>query len=650
MPKTSPVDRRDATCFQNAHSNCWGTHVVCSRDAPPSYDSLPTHVHVKADSQMHKFGLWAPKAQKLAVKWREQILPMQGPNQRGWWTLEVQEATCGDKYSFLLDDDTAEYPDPRSLRQQDGVHGQSELYDHANFEWHDQLWRGSPKTGSILYELHIGTFSKEGTFDGAIPHLPHLADLGVTHVEVMPVAAWSGKQGWGYDSVALFATHEPYGGPDGFKRFVDACHSAGLSVILDVVYNHFGPVGNYTTKFGPYLTEDRRTPWGSAVNLDGEGSDEVRRFFDDNALMWLKHYHCDGLRFDAVHAFLDLSAVHFLEQISTEVEQLSSTLGQEYMLIAESDLNDPRIVRSREANGYGMDAQWSDDFHHALFTVLYRPQGPEPGYYNDFGSLEDLHKTLQQSFVYDGQYSGFRKRRHGRPPEHVAAHKFVHFGQNHDQVGNRAQGERLEQLAGVEAAKVGLGMLLTAPYIPMLFMGEEWATSSPFLYFADHDDVEIRKSVAEGRKREFAGSGFDGDVPNPEDGETYERSKLNWDEQGEGKHAEMLAWVKSLIKLRRAHVCFNDGDMHRIQVTRDDRRQTLVMVRAEARMVINLGTENYGFHLLQSERLELVSREGVGVADNLLNLPGMSFAVLMSSTEDWENQQVASRRHVPVPA
>ena len=252
---------------------------------------------------MHKFGVWAPQAQKMSLQWRGQILPMNGPNKRGWWTLEVSQAGCGDSYAFLLNDDPTPYPDPRSLRSPDGVHGPSELYDHSLFKWHDQLWRGSPKTGSVIYELHIGTFSKEGTFDGAIQHLPYLADLGVTHVELMPIAAWAGQQGWGYDSVALFAPHEPYGGPDGFKRFVDACHATGLSVILDVVYNHFGPVGNYTIKFGPYLNPKRKTPWGDAVNLDEEGSDEVRRFFVDNALMWLKDYHCDGLRFDAVHAF-----------------------------------------------------------------------------------------------------------------------------------------------------------------------------------------------------------------------------------------------------------------------------------------------------------------------------------------------------------
>lgn len=593
---------------------------------------------------MHRFGIWAPKARQISLSWKDETLKMSGPNRRGWWTLDVPEAACGDSYAFQLDDDSVKYPDPRSLRQPGGVHGPSELYDHGQFQWHDQLWRGAPKIGSIIYELHIGTFSAEGTFDGAIQHLGHLAELGITHVEVMPVAAWAGQQGWGYDSVALFATQEAYGGPDGLKRFVDASHAAGLSVILDVVYNHFGPVGNYATKFGPYLNEDRKTPWGAAVNLDQEGSDEVRRFFIDNALMWLRDYHCDGLRFDAVHAFIDLSAVHFIEQLALEVERLGATLAKEFYLIAESDLNDPRVVRPREANGYGMDAQWSDDFHHSLFTVLYEPKQGESGYYADFGRLSDLHKALKHAFVYDGQYSGYRKRRHGRPATALSAHHFIHFDQNHDQVGNRGWGERLEHLIGLDAAKVSLGLLLTAPYVPMLFMGEEWAASTPFLYFADHEDEHMRRSVAEGRRQEFAAFGFEGDVPNPEDTETYEKSRLNWSEQDTGKHAEMLAWVKALIKLRRTTVAFNDGDMNSLTVGSSDTARTLAMERDEARVLINFGENPYTFELLEGERVVLVSKEGVGSQSGALTLPPTSLAVLLSTREAVEDRQVNTRQ------
>jgi len=588
---------------------------------------------------MHKFGVWAPRAEKMAVKLSDRVLAMNGPNKRGWWMLHVEEANCGDDYAFLIDDDPTPYPDPRSMRQPNGVHGMSRLYDHSVFEWHDRVWRGSPKTGAVVYELHIGTFSVEGTFDGAIKHLDYLADLGVTHLELMPVAEFAGDRGWGYDGVALFAAHEPYGGPDGLKRFVDACHARGLSVILDVVYNHFGPVGNYTNKFGPYLTERHKTPWGAAVNLDEGGSDEVRRFFTDNALMWLRDYHCDGLRFDAVHEYIDRSAVHFMEQLSLEVERLGATLGKEYYLIAESDLNDPRIIRPREADGYGMDSQWSDDFHHSLFTLLYTKE-PDKAYYKDFGTMADLHKALKHAFVFDGKYSMYRKCKHGRPAEGLSAHHFIHFDQNHDQVGNRALGERLEHLCGLDAAKVALGLVLMAPYIPMLFMGEEFAASSPFLYFADHDDEATRKLVSEGRKRDFAQFGFDGEVPNPEDLKTFEDSKLRWDEIGEGKHAEMLAWTRALIKLRRSKVCLNDGSMHHLLMSSDNKRKTLVMQRDEARILANLGEQPYNFELLEGETLCLISREGIAVNGGDLELPGMTLAVLISTTEQVEDREV----------
>ena len=588
---------------------------------------------------MHTFGVWAPKAKTMSLKWRGGALLMGGPNKRGWWTLDVEEAGGGDDYSFLMDDDPTAYPDPRGLRQPNGVHGASQIYCHDAFEWHDQLWRGAPRTGAVLYEVHIGTFSKAGTFDGAIEHLEYLVDLGVTHIEVMPVAEFAGDRGWGYDGVALFATHEPYGGPNGFKRLIDACHAKGLSVILDVVYNHFGPVGNYANKFGPYLTSKHKTPWGDAVNLDEGGSDEVRRFFCDNALMWLKDYHCDGLRFDAVHEFYDKSAVNFMEQLSVEVERLSATVGREYYLIAESDLNDPQVIRPQEAHGYGMDSQWSDDFHHALFSLLYTKE-PGRGYYGDFGKLSDLHKALKHAYVYDGQYSSYRKRKHGRLVEGLSAHHFVHFDQNHDQVGNRALGERLEHLCGMDVAKVSIGLVLMAPYVPMLFMGEEFAASTPFLYFADHDEDEMRRLVVEGRKRDFALFGFGDDVPNPAEMETFEQSKLKWDEINEGKHAEMLGWVKALIKLRRSTVALNDGSMQHLMVSSDERKQTLVLQRDEVRIVLNLGIEIYGFELLEGEELRLVSREGLGVRDNTMELPGMTLAVLMSTTEDAEEREV----------
>jgi maltooligosyltrehalose trehalohydrolase len=362
---------------------------------------------------MQEFRIWGPLAKRIQLKYGEQTCPMEGPDEHGWWSLKVEKAEPGMDYAFLIDDDPTPYPDPRSLWQPKGVHGASRLYDQGSFRWTDEHWEGPPLAGAVIYELHIGTFSEAGTFDGAIAHLDHLAELGITHVEVMPVAEWAGDRGWGYDGVALYAVTQSYGGPDGFKRFVDACHARSLAVILDVVYNHFGPVGNYTNKFGPYLTDRHQTPWGIAVNFNEGGSDQVRRFFCDNAAMWLRDFHVDGLRLDAVHEFIDRSAVNFMEQLSAEVEQMEATLGRRLVVIAESDLNDPKLVRPREAGGYGMDAQWSDDFHHALFTLLH-PGNPGMGYYGDFGTMEHLVKALEHVFVYDGVYSRYRKHSHGR--------------------------------------------------------------------------------------------------------------------------------------------------------------------------------------------------------------------------------------------
>ena len=431
-------------------------------------------------------------------------------------------------YGFRLDDDPGIYPDPRSAWQPNGVHGLSRVYDHKAFAWQDERWQAPPLASAVMYEMHVGTFTQEGTFDSAIARLDHLSKLGITHLELMPVAAYPGDRGWGYDGVQLFAVTENYGGPDSLKRFVNACHVRGLAVVLDVVYNHFGPVGNYAGKFGPYLTDRHCTPWGDAVNFEGPGSDEVRRFFCDNALMWMRDFHIDGLRLDAIHEIVDRSAVHFLEQLSAEVEVLAATLGGRLVLIAESDLNDPRVVTPREAGGYGIDAQWSDDFHHALFTLLHVEGG---GYYADFGSFEKLVKSLKHVFIYDGAYSTYRRRRHGRPVDGLSARHFICFIQNHDQVGNRATGERLEHIVGMDRAKLAIALVLTAPFIPLLFQGEEYAAATPFLYFADHEDPEMARAVSEGRKKEFAAFGFaEQQIPDPEAPETFQRSKINWAE------------------------------------------------------------------------------------------------------------------------
>src|ERR1017187_7826003 len=420
---------------------------------------------------MHEFRVWAPGAKKVSVKVGDGLHAMEGPDERGWWKASVADAGAGWDAGFQLDNKPAVVPNPRSRWQPQGVHAVSRVYDHKTFAWHDEHWTAPPLAGAIYYEMHVGTFTPGGAFDSAIERLDYLFELCITHIELMPVAAFAGDRGWGYDGVDLYAVAEHYGGPDGLKRFVDACHVRGLAVVLDVVYNHFGPVGAYAGKFGPYLTNRHCTPWGDAVNLDGPWSDEVRRFFIDNALMWMRDFHIDGLRLDAVHGFVDRSAINFLEQLSAEVEVLAAALGRRLVLIAESDLNDPRVVRPREAGGYGIDAQWSDDFHHSLFTLLHKE---DLGYYKDFGTIGHLAKALTQVFVYDGQYSEYRGRRHGRPVDGLSAHRFLGFIQTHDQVGNRVAGDRVEQMMGMDCAKVAAGMVLTAPFVPLIFQGEEF--------------------------------------------------------------------------------------------------------------------------------------------------------------------------------
>jgi maltooligosyltrehalose trehalohydrolase len=576
---------------------------------------------------MHRFEVWAPLPKKVAVRVNDVNLAMHGPDEQGWWRLDVDQADAGADYCYLIDDDDKCYPDPRSQWQPHGVHGMSRVYGQDLFAWGDAKFRASPLASAIVYEMHIGTFTHEGTLDAAIGRLDYLANLGISHVELMPVASFAGNHGWGYDGVALYSVHEPYGGPDALKRFVYAAHEKGLAVLLDVVYNHFGPVGNYTGKFAPYMTEAHRTPWGGAVNLEAEWSHQVRRFFFDNALMWLRDYHIDGLRLDAVHAFIDRSAIHFLEQLSVEVEALSAALDRPMVVIAESDLNDPRVVTSREAGGWGMDAQWSDDFHHALFTVLQRE--PAGGYYSDFGDLSQLAKALEKSFVYDGIYSRYRNRVHGRPAGHVPQHRFLGYIQNHDQVGNSAVGDRLRQVVGLERAKIAAALVFASPFIPMIFQGEEWAASSPFQYFADHEDEEMARLVSEGRKREFAAFGWDPKrIPDPEKRETFERSKLNWGELNDGEHAEMLAWYRELIRLRRTTAALNQGDPGHTRVRFDQEEMWTSMERGNVTLCCNLGDRERRFDVQAGGNMVLSSRETLTVMDGGVVLPPDTVVIL----------------------
>jgi maltooligosyltrehalose trehalohydrolase len=513
----------------------------------------------------HRFELWAPRAERVEVVLGDgRRLAMAAQQDRaGWWSLLVEDAGPGWDYAYSLDQGPPR-PDPRSPFQPGGIDGPSRLVDVSAWDWTDTTWRGVNLHSGVFYELHVGTFSPQGTFEGAIPYLDHLVDLGVDVVELLPVAEASGDRGWGYDGVDLYAPHHAYGGPEGLVRLVDACHSRGLAVVLDVVYNHLGPAGNYLGEFGPYFTDRYSTPWGLAVNLDGAGSDEVRRFFIDNALMWLRDYHFDGLRLDAVHAIVDTSATHFLEQLSEEVRALAAAVGRSLFLVAESDLNDPRLVRPTAAGGYGIDAQWSDDFHHALHALL---TGETSGYYADFGSVEDLALALRRAFVYAGQFSPHRGRRHGRAPVGLSAWSFLGYLQNHDQVGNRATGERSGALMSLDRLKVAAAVVLTAPFLPMLFQGEEWAASSPFQYFTAHADPELGRAVSEGRRGEFSSFGWDPeDVPDPQDEKTFLRSKLQWDEREREPHAQMLAWHRGLIALRRQRWELNDGRFDTVEV------------------------------------------------------------------------------------
>lgn len=572
---------------------------------------------------MHTFEVWAPVARTVAVETAAGSHPMKRLD-GGWWQVEVADAEPGTDYRFVVDGGDP-VPDPRSAWQPEGVNGPSRLLNNTTFTWTDETWQARPLSSAIIYELHVGTFTPEGTFKSTIERLDYLVDLGITHIELMPLNEFSGPWGWGYDGVDLYAPHHAYGTPDDLKALVNVCHAKGLAVLLDVVYNHFGPAGNYLGTFGPYLTEAYKTPWGAAVNLDHQGSHEVRRFFIDNALMWLRDYHFDGLRLDAVHAFIDRSALHFLEQLSCAVDALSAQCGRHLVLIAESDLNDPRIVRSREAHGYGIDAHWNDEFHHALHSVL---TGEQNGYYEDFGLLQHLAKSLKRAYVFDGEYSAHRERVHGRPIADLPGDRFVVFAQNHDQIGNRAQGERLSRLVSLGRQKLAAALVLTSPFVPMLFQGEEFGASSPFLYFSQHDP-ELGKKVSEGRKSEFGAFGWNPEeVPDPQESSTFERSKLHWNELNEEPHASLLSWHKKLIALRRATGALTDSRLYAVSVKFDERTKWLVLNRDGIEVVCNLGPDRQAVPITGSGKNVLSSENDYVIRPGSIELPADSVAIV----------------------
>ncbi|MBD3403691.1 malto-oligosyltrehalose trehalohydrolase [candidate division GN15 bacterium] len=495
------------------------------------------------------FTVWAPQRNRvelLLTGSNERTVAMERDH-RGYWGTRVDNLPAGARYRFCLDGADS-WPDPASAYQPDGVHGASAVVDHDSFAWRDDGWAGMSLRDMVQYELHVGTFTEAGTFDAVIERLDNLKQLGVSAIELLPVAQFPGSRNWGYDGAYPFAVQNSYGGPDGLKRLVDACHARGMAVVLDVVYNHLGPEGNYLGQFAPYFTDKYRTPWGQAVNFDDAWSDGVREYFIRNALYWFDVYHIDALRLDAIHGIFDFSARHILAEMADRVNELAEKNGREYILIAESDLNDVRVIRERSQGGYAVPAQWSDDFHHSVHTLL---TGEDKGYYADFGRLADLVKALNDGFVYDWRYSEYRRRCHGSSSLDIPAERFVVFLQNHDQVGNRMLGERLSHLVPFEAAKLAAAVMLTSPYVPMLFMGEEYAETSPFYYFVSHGDPDLVEAVRNGRTEEFRSFGWEQEPPDPQSEETFAASRLRWELQFEGEHKVMRDFYRQLIAYRR---------------------------------------------------------------------------------------------------
>ncbi|MFP3987250.1 malto-oligosyltrehalose trehalohydrolase [Streptomyces sp. E11-3] len=586
-----------------------------------------------------RFEVWAPQADRVALQLEGHARALErDPDRPGWWAGEA-EAADGARYGFVLDDGPV-HPDPRSARQPDGPDGLSAVVDHDRYDWRAE-WAGRGVRDAVLYELHIGTYTPEGTLDAAAERLGHLAELGVTHVELMPLCPFPGRHGWGYEGVSLWAVHEPYGGPEALKRFVDRAHELGLGVVLDVVHNHLGPSGNHLPAFGPYFTDTHQTPWGAAVNLDAPGSDEVRAYLVGSALSWLRDYRVDGLRLDAVHALRDTRARHFLEELSAAVDALGDEVGRPLFLVGESDLCDPRVITPRAAGGLGLHAQWNDDFHHALHTAL---TGESQGYYEDFARapLAALAKTLGHGFFHDGTYSSFRGRGHGRPVDRATtpAYRLVGYAQSHDQIGNRALGDRLSATLSPGLLACAAALTLTAPFTPMLFMGEEWGARTPWQFFTDHTDPELAEAVRQGRRREFAAHGWaegatprQGNIehfPDPQDPATRDRSCLDWSEPEREPHARLLAWHRELIALRRTQPDLLDPDLAAVRSAYSESARWFAFRRGDLRIAVNLSKEPAEIPLQGGAARVLAAWEPVEApgADGRLTVPGESCVLL----------------------
>ncbi|RYZ29197.1 MAG: malto-oligosyltrehalose trehalohydrolase [Chitinophagaceae bacterium] len=518
--------------------------------------------------------VWSPFAEKVTLVTKDGEIELT-KQEYGYWQTVTETVSEGATYKIKVDNKTP-FPDPASLSQPDGVHGDSEVVNLNSFQWQTAGWNNLPLEDYIIYELHIGTFTDEGTFLSLLQKLDYLKELGITAIEIMPVAQFPGNRNWGYDGVFPFAVQNSYGGAKGLQQLVDACHQKGLAVILDVVYNHLGPEGNYLEEFGPYFTDKYNTPWGNAINFDDAWCDGVRRYFVENALMWFRDFRIDALRLDAVHAIKDFSPVHILKEIKLQVDELKRATGREHYLIVELDLNDTRFIDPIEKGGYGMDAQWIDEFHHAARVTA----GEEGwGYYSDFTGIEHLAKSYTDAYVYDGQYSPHRNKLFGIKADEAKGKQFVVFSQNHDQVGNRMLGERTSELVSFEMQKLLAGAVLVSPYLPMLFMGEEWSEPNPFLYFVSHTDPALAEAVRKGRKEEFKAFHAQGEAPDPVAEETFNRSKLQWQLQGEGKHNTILSYYKKLITLRKEYAALRHLNRKAITVDFSAEDKTLFLHR-----------------------------------------------------------------------
>ena len=580
-----------------------------------------------------EFSVWAPLLQDVALKIlspEEQLVAMTKDN-RGYWHARVENVNPAATYLYVLEGEK-ERPDPASSFQPNGVHKASQLIDHNAFRWQDIDWEGIPLKDMILYELHVSTFTIEGTFGAIIPILDELRDVGVNAVEIMPVAQFPGERNWGYDGVYPFAVQNSYGGPDGLKRLVNECHKKGIAVILDVVYNHLGPEGNYLYDYGPYFTDRYKTPWGQVINFDGPYSNEVRNFFVENALFWFKHYHIDALRLDAIHGIVDMSARPFLLELAERTAEFSQERGKKFYLIAESDLNNSMAVRERDRGGFGLDALWCDDFHHSLHTLL---TGENQGYYIDFGRIEHLVKSMREGFVYSGEYSQFRKTNHGNSSRDIPAEQFIVFSQNHDQIGNRMRGERLSRLVSFESLKLAAGTVLLSPYLPLIFMGEEYGETAPFLYFISFSDPNLIEGVRQGRKREFRSFKWEQEPPDPQSSETFMQSKISWNKRCEGDNRILRNFHKELIRLRKSLPAIRNLSKDSLDVRADEAQKVVSMRRwKDSNHILAIFNFNRADITLNHSLLEAQWKKILDSSDKIWNGPGALLPSRINNGED----------------